>query len=319
MTTFTADAKMVNAWAKTLTQVTEEDLPTLVFYLGLEGALKRGPDGFTLDPKQPGTSSMVFQEKNGAFASLHVVFDAPIRSAELEQWLGPGTTSWNVVVEKDPYRCLVEAKVAGGLVREVTLRRMPKEALTVSAQLAYEIAFEPTFISVVQQMHTLIHSVNGDGLEPFERARAWLVDGQRSARVSLDAVIARGRSAGLALEDAPKELAQIPPWRGGMLRTLRAHLDAKGLEAVELASAAGQVVMLVMFTSRLMPLVRAKPGDQTLKAISETVRAKGIEAIEKLDEKRRAWVKAHFEKATPGESEAWLRELVEMLRVRPSP
>lgn len=118
---------MVRAWAATLSETADLDVPTVVVWLGLGGTIHFEKTPATLEPPPAGTTSLAFDVEGRNFKALHVTFSAPIARSEFEQWMkatadgNPATYRYQM--PGGPFSTVVKATYEGDKLSKVTMRR----------------------------------------------------------------------------------------------------------------------------------------------------------------------------------------------------
>jgi hypothetical protein len=124
-----ADARMVRAWAATLSETADLDVPTLVVWLGFGGTIRFDRTPATLEPAPGGTSSVAFDVDGRDFRALHVTLAAPITRADLEHWLKASAVgspaTYRYQMPGGPFSTVVAATYDGDRLAAVTMRREP--------------------------------------------------------------------------------------------------------------------------------------------------------------------------------------------------
>ncbi len=123
----TTDARMVRAWAATLSETADLDIPTIVVWLGLGGTLNFGQQPAPLAPAPSGTSSVAFTADGRSFVAFHATFDVAIERADFEQWMG-GPVAGNPATYRyqmpgGPFSTVVIARYHGSKLASVDMRR----------------------------------------------------------------------------------------------------------------------------------------------------------------------------------------------------
>ncbi len=113
----TADARMIRAWAATLSETTDTDTPTMVVYLGFGGTIDFTGATATLKPPPSGTSSATFDVAGRELQKFHATFSVPIERAAVEAALGltaTGTTAtYRYRLAGGPFVTVVQAVYDG--------------------------------------------------------------------------------------------------------------------------------------------------------------------------------------------------------------
>jgi hypothetical protein len=123
----TADARMVRAWAATLSETSDLDVPTIVVWLGLGGTIDFGRQPAPLEPAPGGTSSVAFTADGKLFLALHVTFGVTIERADFERLMGSAVTgnpaTYRYQMPGGPFSTAVFARYDGSKLVSVDMRR----------------------------------------------------------------------------------------------------------------------------------------------------------------------------------------------------
>lgn len=123
----TADARMVRAWAATLSETSDLDVPTIVVWLGLGGTIDFGKQPAPLEPAPSGTSSVAFTTDGERFVAFHATFKVAIERADFERWLGSAVAgnpaTYRYQMPGGPFSTTVFARYDGSKLASVDMRR----------------------------------------------------------------------------------------------------------------------------------------------------------------------------------------------------